>query len=197
MRAPLPWRRCLHRFAAVRALPTSPPALRVGAAGPILSAVRDSRQGVGLMDVLTLGEENYRCVLDENGKLRYRQISKKDSSWKICRIENKTTIKGGKTQLNLHDGRNILIEDPNKYNTGDTLKLSLPDQKVLDHIPFEEGAAAYLIGGSHVGEISHIKQHVLKRSTMSNEVIFENFSTIESYVFLVSKKTALPGIEVK
>lgn len=159
--------------------------------------VRDSRQGVGLMDVLTLGEENYRCVLDENGKLRYRQISKKDSSWKICRIENKTTIKGGKTQLNLHDGRNILIEDPNKYNTGDTLKLSLPDQKVLDHIPFEEGAAAYLIGGSHVGEISHIKQHVLKRSTMSNEVIFENFSTIESYVFLVSKKTALPGIEVK
>ena len=159
--------------------------------------VRDSRQGVGLMDVLTLGEENYRCVLDENGKLRYRPISKKDSSWKICRIENKTTIKGGKTQLNLHDGRNILIKDPNKYNTGDTLKLSLPDQKVLDHIPFEEGATAYLIGGSHVGEISHIKQHVLKRSTMSNEVIFENFSTIESYVFLVSKKTTLPGIEVK
>ena len=80
----------------------------------------------------------------------------------------------GQTQLNLHDGRNILIKDPNKYNTGDTLKLSLPDQKVLDHISFEEGATAYLIGGSHVGELSHIKQHVVKRSTMSNEVIFED-----------------------
>ncbi len=77
------------------------------------------------------------------------------------------------------------------------MKLSLPDQKVLDHISFEEGATAYLIGGSHVGELSHIKQHVVKRSTMSNEVIFEDFSTIESYVFLVNKKTGLPGIEVK
>ena len=159
--------------------------------------VKDSRQGVGLMDVLTLGEENYRCVLDENGKLRYRTISKKDASWKICRIENKTTIKGGVTQLNLHDGRNILIDDPNKYNTGDTLKLNLPDQKVIEHIPFSEGAAAYLIGGSHIGELSHIKKHLVKRSTMSNEVVFDTFSTIEGYVFIVNKKTQLPGIEVK
>ena len=68
---------------------------------------------------------------------------------------------------------------------------------MLDHIPFAEGAAAYLIGGSHIGELSHIKQHLVKRSTMSNEVIFENFSTIEGYVFLVNKKTQLPGIEVK
>ena len=159
--------------------------------------VKDSRQGVGLMDVLTLGDQNFRCVLDENGKLRYRPISKKDATWKICKIENKTTIKGGMTQLNLHDGRNLLVKDANKYNTGDTLKLNLPDQKVLEHIPFVEGAAAYLIGGSHVGELSHIKQHVVKRSTMSNEVVFENFSTIEGYVFLVNKKTQLPGIEVK
>ena len=56
---------------------------------------------------------------------------------------------------------------------------------------------AYLIGGSHVGELSHIKQHVVKRSTMSNEVLFDEFSTIDGYVFLVSKKTQLPGIEVK
>ena len=26
--------------------------------------VKDTRRGVGLMDVLTLGEDNYRCVLD-------------------------------------------------------------------------------------------------------------------------------------
>jgi small subunit ribosomal protein S4e len=29
--------------------------------------VKDTRRGVGLMDVLTLGGENYRCVLDHNG----------------------------------------------------------------------------------------------------------------------------------
>ena len=37
--------------------------------------VKDTRRGVGLMDVLTLGEDNYRCVLDHNGRLQYRPIS--------------------------------------------------------------------------------------------------------------------------
>jgi ribosomal protein S4E len=35
-------------------------------------SVKDTRRGVGVMDVLTLGEEHYRCVLDTNGRLRYR-----------------------------------------------------------------------------------------------------------------------------
>ena len=65
-------------------------------------------RGVGLMDVLTVGDNNYRCVLDMNGKLRYRPINAKESSSKTCRVMGKTTISGGKTQLHLHDGRNIL-----------------------------------------------------------------------------------------
>ena len=81
--------------------------------------VKDTRRGVGLMDVLTLGEENYRCVLDHNGRLQYRSISADEASWKVCRIEGKTTIKGGRTQLNLQDGRNIIVDDPAEYNTGD------------------------------------------------------------------------------
>ena len=80
---------------------------------------KDTRRGVGLMDVLSLGEEHFRCVLDLNGRLRYAQISAEEAAWKIARIEGKPTIKGGKTQLNLHDGRNILVDDANRYNTGD------------------------------------------------------------------------------
>ena len=72
---------------------------------------KDSRRGVGFMDVLTLGEENYRCIIDQKGRLRYRPISKKEAQTKVCRINGKNTIKGGKTQLNLHDGRNILVDD--------------------------------------------------------------------------------------
>ena len=87
----------------------------------------DSGRGVGLMDVLTVGDDHYRCVLDENGKLRYRSISAKQSSSKLCRVVGKTTIRGGKTQVHLHDGRNITVDDANKYNSGDTLIISLPD----------------------------------------------------------------------
>ena len=159
--------------------------------------VKDTRRGVGLMDVLSLGDQNFRCVLDSNGKLRYRQISPSDAEWKVCRIEGKTTIKGGRTQLNLHDGRCLLVDDANAYNSGDSLKISLPDQQILDHLPFEDGASAYLIGGSHVGSISHVKEYIVKRSSMANEVNFGDFGTTARHVFVVSDDTPLPGVEVK
>ena len=85
-------------------------------------------RGVGLMDVLTVGENNFRCVLDTNGKLRYRPISSKQASSKLCRVMGKTTISGGKTQLHLHDGRNLVFDSNPEYKSGDSLVLSLTDQ---------------------------------------------------------------------
>ena len=147
--------------------------------------VKDTRRGVGLMDVLSLGDEHYRCVLDHNGRLRYRTISADEAAWKICRIEGKTTIKGGQTQLNLHDGRNIIVDDPSQYNTGDSLKLGLPEQSIVDHIRFGEGTRCYLIGGGHVGSTADVKEYIVKRSSMPNEVQFESFGTVTRNVFAI------------
>ena len=159
--------------------------------------VKDTRRGVGLMDVLTLGEDNYRCVLDHNGRLQYRPISADEASWKVCRIEGKTTIKGGRTQLNLHAGRNILVDDPSKdaYSTGDSLKISLPDQKVVEHIRFAEGTRCYLIGGAHVGSTAEVTEYVEKRSSMPNEVQFDGFGTVARNVFAIGD-ASMPLTEV-
>ena len=105
---------------------------------------------------------------------------------------NKTTIKGGKTQYTLHDGRTIISEKPDEYSTGDSLTVSLPDQEVKAHHPFQPDSMAYLIGGSHVGEVSKIKTIEVKRSTRPNEVSFEEFGTIASYAFVIPSETALP-----
>ena len=78
----------------------------------------DSGRGVGLMDVLTVGDDNYRCILDTNGKLRYRPIPKKKASNKTCRVTGSSTVKGGKTQVHLHDGRNLLFDESPDYKTG-------------------------------------------------------------------------------
>ena len=157
--------------------------------------VKDTRRGVGLMDVLTLGEQNYRCVLDHKGRLQYRLIGADEASWKVCRIEGKTTIKGGKTQLNLHDGRNIIVEDPSEYSTGDSLKINLPDQKILEHIRFGEGTRCYLIGGAHVGSTADVTAYIVKRSSMPNEVQFDGFGTVARNVFAVGD-AAMPVVEV-
>ena len=145
----------------------------------------DMRRGVGVMDVLTVGDDHYRCVLDNNGKLRYASISAKDAAQKLCRIDGKTTIKGGVTQLNLHDGRNILIDDANKYNTMDSLLLDVDSQKVKKHHKFESGVNCYLIGGSHIGNTAKMSEYAVKRSSKDNEVLFDDFGTIVDHVFVV------------
>ena len=152
----------------------------------------DRSRGVGLMDVLKIGEEHYRCILDTNGKLRYRPIPKKESTSKICKITGKTTIKGGKTQVHLHDGRNVIVDDPNIYQTGDSLVISLPDQSVSSHLEMKNGALAYLTGGSHIGETAVIQEQEVKRSSKPNETTFEGFGTITDYVFVIGKESDLP-----
>lgn len=156
---------------------------------------KDSRRGVGFMDVLTLGEENYRCIVDQKGILRYRQISKKEAETKVCRINGKTTVKGGKTQLHLHDGRNILTDDAGEFNTGDSLVLALPSQEIKEHIRFSDGIKCYLTGGAHVGEFAEVSEYIVKRSSMPNEVQFADFGTVMTNVFAIGKQK-LPTTEV-
>lgn len=157
---------------------------------------KDTRRGVGLMDVLSLGDEHFRCMLDANGRLRYVKISAEEAAWKLVRIEGKTTVKGGKTQLNFHDGRNMIVDDAKEFSTGDSLKISLPDQTVLEHIAFVEDVRCYLIGGTHVGETAFMKERIVKRSSMPNEVAFEEFGTTEVNVFAVGD-ASIPAMEVK
>ena len=156
----------------------------------------DVGRGVGLMDVLTIGENNFRCILDQNGKLRYRKISAKQATTKLCRVMGKTTLRGGKTQIHLHDGRNFTIEDANLYNSGDSLVISLPDQEVAGHHAFGEGVQAYLTGGSHIGTTAKVVSRDVKRSSKANEVQFADFGTVADYVFVIGSEKDLP-LEVK
>ena len=104
-------------------------------------------------------------------------------------MEDKTTIKGGKTQLNLHDGTNILSEE--KVNTGDVMQISLPDFKIKKVLELKKGAHALIIGGTHVGSISKITGHEVTRSTKPNLMMYKEFQTIRPYSFIVGDKKAM------
>ena len=115
-------------------------------------AVKNPKAPVGLMDVLSIPklDADYRVLLNPRGKLALVKIEKDEASWKLCRIEDKTVVKGGKIQLNLHDGRNILL-DKNDYKTGDVLKVAFDGQKILEAYPLAAGAAALVSSGNHAG----------------------------------------------
>lgn len=157
---------------------------------------------VGLMDVLSVPklEKNYRMLLDRHGRVVLGEINATQAGWKLCRVQNKTVVKGGKLQLNLHDGRNVLVKETN-YKTGDVLKISLPDQKIVGHYAFGQGMTALLTGGSHVGEVAKVNAIEEIRSPSPNLVSMqagsEEYSTIKPYVFLVGKdkpEIALPEV---
>ncbi|MBS3051980.1 MAG: 30S ribosomal protein S4e [Candidatus Aenigmarchaeota archaeon] len=163
---------------------------------------RSYKYPVGFMDVLQIPKLNkfYRIVSSKRG-LSLNEISEKEINLKLCRIRNKTLIKKGKLQLNLHDGRNILVERKGKkddYSTGDSLLIELPSQKIVEHIKLENGNLGLIIGGQNQGELIKVKGVVKTRSREPNKVICDlkgrEFASVKDYVFVVGK--AKPMITV-
>lgn len=153
-------------------------------------ARKDLRFPIGLMDVISipLNNEEYLVLLDGKGRLVLNKLEDMGAN-KLCRIENKTVIKGGKVQLNLNDGTNL--NDSDDYKAKDSIILSLPDKKIVKHIKYEVGNLAMIVGGSHSGEIGTIKEINKVRSSKYNTVTISGeteFETIEKYVFVVGEK---------
>ncbi|MBM4240123.1 MAG: 30S ribosomal protein S4e [Euryarchaeota archaeon] len=162
---------------------------------------KDFKFPVGFMDVIEIpkSEKVYRVLSDEKGRLILHPIVKENKEFKLCRVEDKTTIRGGKIQLNLHDGRNCLVED--EFGTGDVVILKVPEQEVTDNIKFDEGTLGIITGGKHIGELGKIKEINVTESSMPNTVLIETddkktFLTLKDYVFVIGKEEpviSLPG----
>ncbi|MEM4717818.1 MAG: 30S ribosomal protein S4e [Desulfurococcaceae archaeon] len=126
---------------------------------------RDYKYPIGIMDVfeITSTGETFRVIPAPIKVLDLIRISQDESKLKPCRIESKTTVKNGHIQLNLHDGRNILIRvsDPKNpvedaYETLGTVLISLDDGSIRDYIPLEKGIIAIVAGGRNVGRVGRI-----------------------------------------
>lgn len=158
-------------------------------------ARKDYKYIAGLFDIVSFPalNEYYRILLDANN--RFKLYKENPGASKLCRINNKTIVREGAVQLNLHDGTNILAS--NDYKTFDTVLLSLPDRKISKHIPYKPGNLAMVVGGEHSGELAKIKQIRKVRGSGTNMVALSNekeFETVENYVFVIGESA--PEIKV-
>jgi len=148
--------------------------------------IKDHKAHVGLFDVLSVAGSNYRMLPNPRGKFELIQISDDEAKSKLARIDNITMLKGGRLQYNLHDGSNLLLQE--KYDTGDSLVLSVPDHRLIERYECRAGSTAMIVAGKHSGETGVIKE--LKKTTGSrpNMVIIQRddmeFETIADYVFV-------------
>lgn len=150
---------------------------------------------VGLMDVVSIPKiKKYYRVLLSGERLGLKEILEKEANQKICRIGNKSLVRKGKLQLNLHDGRNLLVEKDD-YKTGDSVLIEVPSQKILDHIKLEKGNLALIIKGKNSGKIAIIKELIIKKSGEPNMAIckLENkdVEVRKDHVFVVGRETPI------
>jgi small subunit ribosomal protein S4e len=138
-------------------------------------AVKDPKAPIGIMDVIEVPRMGLACrmLLTDKGRLTVVPIGADEAAYKICRIEDKTRVRGGRFQLNLSGGRNILL-DADDYKVGDSLRIGIPAQEVTGHYPLGAGAAAFITSGSQVGRVKTVKEVRIVRGSAANVVVFDD-----------------------
>jgi small subunit ribosomal protein S4e len=169
---------------------------------------RDPKMGIGIFDIIALPKigKYYRILRDKNGRHVSIEIDAEAAKTRLCKVKNKTVITGGKVQLNMRDGANLLAD--NTYKAGDSIVLSLEPEtrfKIVDHFPFAVGNMAMVIGGRHSGNVARIVDIVKMSGSVPNKIILEDeatntkFDTISPYIYMVGRQTpaiAKWGIEL-
>jgi small subunit ribosomal protein S4e len=156
---------------------------------------------VGLMDVISMPDAGkyYRLMPSKHG-LILAPISKEESTVKLVRVENKSTVTKG-VQVALHDGSIMLVKvaDPKNpvevtYNTFDILKISVPEKQVTQTLSVKEGNLAIITGGKNIGvqgKIVEIEKTEAKKRRQALVVIEDakgaRYQTIMEYIFSIGE----------
>jgi len=161
---------------------------------------------VGLMDVISMPDltKFYRILPSHKG-LFLNPITKEEASFKLARVEDRTIVKNGTSQIALHDGSNLLVKmegtksQPKEvYETFDTLKLGLPEKQVLDQLKTKKGNIAIITGGKNIGKqgkIVEIEKTEAKKRRNALVVIEDEkgnrYQTILDFVFSIGGAQSL------
>ena len=116
----------------------------------------DHKYPVGLLDVISIPKINkhYRVVPHKNG-LKLIEIDENEAKKKILKIVGKRSIRGARFQLNMNDGKNIIVNE-NKYRTNASFLVKLPSLEILDYVEMDVGNIVLVTSGQNAGKVGKI-----------------------------------------
>jgi len=154
----------------------------------------DHKFGVGLMDVVSIPKlkKSYRVLPTAKG-LELVEIGAEDAGRKLYRIRGKRVVKGGRAQLNLHDGSCVLMAaaEAKAAVPGDTVVMDIASKRIEAVLRLEKGADVLITKGKNMGASGKVEEII---STGTKEpakiqciVGGDRMEVIKSYVFVVGK----------
>jgi small subunit ribosomal protein S4e len=154
------------------------------------------------MDVVNIPDtgEYFRILPDHGGKLKLLPISSEEATFKLYRITSKTTQRNGKTQLNLHDGSNILVKtEQDNYKVNDVLKIKIPEKEIQDSIEFKEMQQVIITGGRSQGSkgtlIGFGPEPGWKKTASIRTPEGDDIRTLAKYLFVVGANSPIIKLE--
>ncbi|MEM7813385.1 MAG: 30S ribosomal protein S4e [Candidatus Aenigmatarchaeota archaeon] len=147
---------------------------------------------VGLMDVLAVGDKYWRVLPCKRG-LELKPISEAESRIKLLKVVGKTNVRG-KTQLNFHDGRNMLV-DKDVYRTSDVVVYDLVDSTIKGHVQFKRGTLVLIADGINRGKMGRVEDIIVLRRSQPNRVVIrhdkETTETLKAFAFAIGQDKPL------
>ncbi|WP_254768874.1 30S ribosomal protein S4e [Salinilacihabitans rarus] len=166
--------------------------------------INDEQRPIGMFDIISFTgrEEYYRVFPDEGGRLALTPIDADAADSRLGKIVGKQQVAGGVTQLTLHDGTNVTVDDETEYSTNDSIVVDNEDTSIVAHFPYEEGALVTAVRGNHGGKIGELVDIEVTYGSGSNIVTVETsvasetqredddgeFETVEEYVVVIDEK---------
>lgn len=143
---------------------------------------------LGLMDILTVGDSNWRIMPCKRG-LELKPVAPAESTLKLLKVVNKHHV-NGKTQLNFHDGRNMLV-DRDIYKTSDVVVYNIAEKALKGAVQFKRGALVLITRGENSGKIGRVEDIIVLRSPQPNRVIIkydkETIETLKEFAFAIGQ----------
>ncbi|ELY76719.1 30S ribosomal protein S4e [Natrinema pallidum] len=153
--------------------------------------INDEQRPIGMFDIVAFPgrDEYYRVFPDEGGRLALTEIDEESAQSRLGKIVNKQQVSGGDTQLTLHDGTNVIVDD--EYEPKDSIVIDNDDKSVVAHFPYEEGALVTAVRGNHGGKVGEIDTIDITPGSGSNSVGVSTddggFETVEEYVVVIDE----------
>jgi len=131
----------------------------------------DINYPAGFMDVVSIDkiDERFRLLYDVKGRFVLHRITKDESQYKLCRVQQVSRAKKASIGRNplqtgqlaaipylvTHDGRTIRYADP-IIKVNDVVKVDIATGKISGHLKFEAGNTCMVTRGANIGRIGTI-----------------------------------------